>query len=377
MEGPVDALDGVPGPGYVLAHLKALEKVRARFVRCGWRVDPGRIPVFFKALEPGLEGRTIGEPLGIELSSRHRDAGRPGDRARIEYVAAHELFHVVQAGFRGESLGQGDPWAWFGEATAQFMVGRGSPRNPHRLEWVSSQFDHPERPLDAPGAEDYGAMLFCKFLEDRFRKGRFLQRVWNLARQCKSPFHAVERLASAQGHGKRIPFASATEEDLFCNEFLAWNFFLDKWPAPGGYRQAWELSRRFQHAFTGPLEIGDDSCAGGGKALPPLGARYHLMRLRSGLAKLKVTLSMKSDRASLSPGKGILRLVSADRRPLGAPQQLILKRGRKGNSRFEGEAVLANGKAGRDAYVLLIVANTDWKKRRFIARYDFSCHAIP
>jgi hypothetical protein len=299
--------------------------------------------------------------------------------ARVRATAAHELFHVVQARYRQKCFYDEDRWAWFSEATAVFMQKEVFPDDLEYLRYLYLWFDEPDKPLhqNPDGWREYGGAVFCEFLRDKYGKElpgtNLLQEVWTRAADFESPFEAIE--ARLRHHyGRDVLFAAADTPDLFTDEFLAWNFFLGT--HPNGYANGELYEERFQHAFADRIVFmkPGDKASWIGSELAPLAARYHLVEVPQGPGMANIAVDLCCPGAGQSPCKGAVCPVSDKRTPLRSEPFPIYLRPAGTTDRCKGNCEVDLSTWPNVRYLLLIVANTQWKAQGngFIDEYQIS-----
>ena len=369
------ALDGVYSDDYVDAFMDALEESWRYYNDKGWPLPKHEVKVLFCTLP--IDGRTFGDPLHIQLASRHEDSGGPCNRARVQATLAHELFHVIQAGLRGRCFNNDDPWAWFSEASATFMQVEVFPDSLEHLCCMYRWFDEPDKSLDEspPGPRPYGGVMFCEFLNGRFcNHGDLLQRIWLSAGGYASPFEAIE--SELQGRGIWTPFASPLQRDLFTDDFLVWNFFLGS--LCSGNRRSRLYQLRFQHAFAGPvpwIDPGRKAHVSVGE-LGPLAARYHLIEVPEGATHGRILLTVRAIAGQTPPGKAVICAIDSDRAAMTAPPfpVPVYLTPQGATNCYQGSWQGNMSQWPQLRHLLVIVANTDWRDqpggRRVIDGYD-------
>ncbi len=380
-------LHGVHDVGHLKTTVDLFHAALEAYQQAGWRLQAEHVDVYLRQ-SPSAEALTLyygipGRPIEIWVAPRHEDAGGPTNRARMEFAVAHEIFHAIQLGLRPTSLDEEDPWAWFGEATAAFMESEIFPGNQQYLRYLYEWFDRPGRPLDAgpDGWHKYGGLLFCQYLRDRFAGTDVLREVWSRAGRFDTPFEALHDWLT-DGRGERTPFASADAADLFANEFLAWNFFLDG--TPSRYANGDLLRRLFQHAWAGPVRCGSNREGEFEIRVPigPLAAHYHLIEVPEGVKTCLLQLEIVSGptRSGLlaadPPGKGVVHLVRKPKEgeygvACGSQPTIVLVPWERafGQTQVLDLASLE----GSPGYILLIVANTTWQAEE---RRDIAFHRV-
>ena len=142
----------------------------------------------------------------------------------MKVTAAHEFFHAVQFGLRLD----GKNWQWWMEASATFMEdevfdGVNDYRN-YLVEW----FRHPHLPLDTfNGSHEYGGIIFCKYLAERFGGPRVIRDIWR-RKTAATQLTAIDGFLRRQK--KRL--ANALVDDVFSIGFCISNL-LPKEPGIG------------------------------------------------------------------------------------------------------------------------------------------------
>jgi hypothetical protein len=367
---------GVHSTEHVARFGTALEKSWDRYAEMGWKAVQegmkGKIDVYFLWM-PGIDGRTWIRPVRIDLPARHEDVHGPTNSARVEATASHELFHVLQGTVRKECFDNRDAWAWFAEATAAFMECQVFPQNQEHLCYLYRWFDEPEASLELgpTGHREYGSLMFCRFLRDRFPQNDIVNGVWISHAQLPSPIEAIQTYL---GSVSRVPLASSVDNDLFANEFLVWNFVLKSRRC--GYYESLLLKEKFQHAFAEPvlrIPNGQDYTIDFDE-LGPLAGRYHLVEVPKGAGSCRIEVELLSSGSATSPGKGIVHAISQNGEPVFQSEQVTLS---GASGRFCGHfAAPPAWLGGTVRALLLIMANVSCgHDQMYIDSYTLKLHS--
>ncbi|MGA2796272.1 MAG: DUF6055 domain-containing protein [Thermoguttaceae bacterium] len=363
VQGDPLALHGVYNQDYILRFITALEDSWKYFEDREWEMPPCPIRVVFCDLvdcygktRPDDNSFPLRKNVRIEFASRHEDPQGPCNEALIKPLAAHELCHVIQANLHPDCLTDKDPWAWFSEATATYMQTAFCNTSTEHFRSMFRWFDEPNRQLYLlNGSREYGGVVFCKFLTDRFGPD-FLRDVWKMAPAVKSPFKAIEKCA--QRH-ESIQFASPSSPDLFLSEFLVSLFFLDNGHVLGSdYRQ------RFQHVFA---ELHRKENRIEGKLLSPLSARYHLIKVpdknsKEVELKLEVRASFSIPQGQ-SPGKAAVCMIDKNLKQINDKHFELYLNPEERTDWYKHEESFGWPASTDVDYILVIVANTEWKSQ--------------
>lgn len=131
----------------------------------------------------------------------------------LRATAAHEFFHAIQFGYDVlEDL-------WFMEGSAVWAEEQVYPAINDYLQYLGqSAITKPRTPTDYKGTNEfpdlfhrYGAVLFWKFLSERFGTPAVVRRVWELADATRSSRYSVQAVAAALAErGWSFPRAYAT-----------------------------------------------------------------------------------------------------------------------------------------------------------------------
>jgi hypothetical protein len=136
----------------------------------------------------------------------------------LRVTAAHEFFHAIQFGYdTGEDI-------WFMEGTAVWAEEQVYPTINDYLQYLAySAITHPRVPVDYNGIDNtpdlfyrYGAVLFWKFLSERFRTPAIVRRVWDYADTAHGSRYSLQAVSAALAE-RGSSFASAFAV------FGAWN----------------------------------------------------------------------------------------------------------------------------------------------------------
>lgn len=362
---------------HVIKYEEAFEKAWQYYHENKWVLPDYPISVYFLQIWPaeGLTQSTIGENTIILLPARHEDPNGPTNVARVEATAAHELFHVIQERIRINSFKNSDPWAWFGEATASFMETEVFPNSRQYLPALYKWFDQPDLPLNMPPnqSREYGGMIFCMFLRDRFPQKNLIYEVWKRANSIDSPVQAIQDCLNCLSGIP--PFVSTSGNDLFTSEFLVWNFFLDRLNDPAkGYREASLFREKFQQVFaehiqptiTNPIR---------GCELGPLSARYYTMSLSAKLDLFRMNVEMRAENCTTCPAKVIICTMSKKKILIGQ-YEFSLEASSK-LSHFSGNWSLENIESDKKpSYILIVVANISTSMTMHIFIDDYTIKVL-
>jgi hypothetical protein len=186
----------------------------------------------------------------------------------LRVTAAHEFFHAIQFGYdTGEDI-------WFMEGTAVWAEEQVYPKINDYLQYLDySAITRPRTPADYGGVDGtrdiffrYGAVLFWKFLSQRFGTTKVVRRVWEYADTSAGSRYSLQAIAAAvaeRGWSFRRTFGV----------FGAWNTlpvtsYDDRglYPAPAWWRSD-RLTR--SHRSTGGLGVTLDHLTNAALTLRP------------------------------------------------------------------------------------------------------------
>lgn len=140
------------------------------------------------------------------------------EQGSAKVTAAHEFFHAVQFAYP-----VGDEWDWWMEASATFMEDEIFDAVNDYRNYLDGWFGAPELPLDSfDGGHEYGSVIFCKHLAEKFGGAATIEAVW---RKASRP-SALQALDGALKARKR-KLASGYQADVFSQSFVVSNLLKD------------------------------------------------------------------------------------------------------------------------------------------------------
>jgi len=359
-----EGLHGIRDPKVLVDYTETLRAAWEFFISDQGRTAPEqRLAVYIFAVDDDEFGcgvpcfdelpffKANGEPdrvvpmIALPSRSREPEVGIAASKVRSEIV--HELSHFFNSRFLPYRRINGatkmhDPWAgswlWLDEGMAvasesDFSVAEsvkaaglriGKDWLRYGLDWV----DHPERSLDAPGAE-YQAAFFVRYVNRLLSGPGFLNEVWKKSASVWEPEvkNCWAAITALQEELNDLPnpkvFCSAIDHDLFASGYCFDSYFLNSEGSPGfepevfgrfsgrAVTQTWRMENRFDWP-NGQSES---------YSLPGLACRYFRFLPAKKPGRLKVRVSapaghrLKAELAfavgnpeALSPGTRSVRM---------------------------------------------------------------------
>jgi hypothetical protein len=325
-------------------------------------------PIRYK-IPPGVNGThkyrifiyDIGDAYGITYSERvdlpsesyivmrnsYQGFGKNDDpnpeQGSAKVTAAHEFFHAIQFAYP-----VGDDWDWWMEASATFMEDEIFDAVNDYRNYLDGWFGSPELPLDrVDRAHEYGSVIFCKHLAEKFGGAAMIEAVWRRASR-PSALHALDSALRARNR----KLASGNQADVFSQSFVVSNLLKDH-PQEG-----YEEGRRYpslnvRETFTTyPVSSRQVS-------LDHLAATYLRFRPPAQAKTLHLAFSLRRETQRRPP----LRIVALVQGSGTAFTQHEVPLNEHGGDFVGGLEIPGFGRTAQAREVVTIVANTTWGAR--------------
>ena len=280
----------------------------------------------------------------ITMRNNYRGFGENDDsdpeQGSAKVTAAHEFFHAVQFAYP-----VGDDWDWWMEASSTFMEDEVFDAVNDYRNYLDSWFGSPELPLDQfDGEHEYGSVVFCKHLAEKFGGAATIRAVWRRARR-PSALHALDTALKA----RRRKLASANRPDVFSQSFVVSNLLKDH-PQYG-----YEEGRRYPSLK--PSEtFGAYAVSSRQTSLDHLSSTYVRFRPPAQTKTLHLAFGMARKRQRRPP----VRIVVLVRGAGIAFSQHEVRLSRHGGDFVGGLEVPGFGRTAQAREVVVIVVNTTW-----------------
>jgi hypothetical protein len=262
------------------------------------------------------------------------------EQGSAKVTAAHEFFHAVQFAYP-----VGDDWDWWMEASATFMEDEIFDAVNDYRNYLDDWFGAPELPLDRfDGRHEYGSVMFCKHLAEKFGGEATIEAVWRKASR-PSALRALDGALKA----RQRKLASGNQADVFSQSFVVSNLLKDH-PQHG-----YEEGRRYPS-----INVGETFTAypvpSRQVSLDHLAATYLRFRPPAQAKTLHLAFGMERKRRSSPP----VRVIVLVQGPGRAFTQHEVRLSQRGGDFVGGLEVPGFGRTAQARLVVTILANTTW-----------------